>query len=202
MLPPCFLFHIFKYKRLERPTFLLWCAKSASSERSLSSVWYFRGQPVIEAFLVCGLKRACASPWMCWLLFVALRGPYLTLLPNFKGWDIIFTDLGAARVRRAEVLILLCQHKLRCSSSPAGTVGSCKVQASAGVDLTSTWMLLKALSVEQCGWCCCLWVGLKVLLCEPRLPYTHHLPHLVQMPMLLRSAHTVRTESVVLGWCR
>lgn len=196
---PCFLFHIFKYKRLERPPFPLWCAKSASSERSLSSVWYSRGQPVIEALLVCGLKRAFASPWMCWLLFVALRGRYLTLLPNFEGWDIIFTDLGAARVWRAEVLILLSQHKLRCSSGPAGAVGSGEVQASAGVDLTATRTLFKALSVEQCGWCCCLWVGLKALLCEPRLLYTHH--HLVWMCTLLRSAHAVRTESVVLGWC-
>lgn len=141
--------------------------KSACSEHSLSSVWYSRGQPVIEALLVCGLKRAFASPWMCCLLFVALRGPYLTLLPNFEGWDIIFTGLGAAGVWRAEVLILLCQHKLRCSSGPAGAVGSGEVQASAGVDLTATGTLFKALSAEQCGWCCCLWVDLKVLLCEP-----------------------------------
>lgn len=38
--------HIFKYERAERPSLPLWCTQSTCGKHSLSSVRYFRGQPV------------------------------------------------------------------------------------------------------------------------------------------------------------
>lgn len=81
----CCRAHILKYERPERPSLPLWCTQSACGKRSVSSVRYFRGQPVERGSWYVAWKQLLAHPGCASFYLFALRGSYLTLLPNLKG---------------------------------------------------------------------------------------------------------------------
>lgn len=78
----CCRVHIFKYERPERPSLP---QKSACGKHFLSSVRDFRKQPVERGSQYVAWKQLLPHPACAGFYLFALRGSYLTLLPNFKG---------------------------------------------------------------------------------------------------------------------